>query len=330
MAFQVELIDGTDNGKHAKVSDVQALVTEETNLYIINQDVVNPSRTITGRALIGSKETDKVWQLKEVVTSGNITRTRLAGDGSFSFSWDDRLNQFEQSFNNSFSTNFQASDYANFGDIPQFDYEYTDEFSISGWIKASTGTSQRIICSKQEGTGNGLGWRLASQTQLRFHMSGGASGNRIEVRSATSTNTDTWLHFVVTKSNGLGASTVTMYINNALETPTLSSDTLSSTAIGAGNAQISGRNTTSSAFVGNIDELAFWDKVLSSDEVGNVYNSGSPGNLEDLSFFGNCTGWYRMGDNTSASFPTLVDETGNENATYTNMTADQIQEEVPG
>lgn len=328
MAFEQIIKDGKGSGRAAAVSQVQALSVEETRLYQKNVDVITAQRTITGYSLIGTKESDKKWQLIEDVTSGTITRTRLADTGSFTFSWDDRLTQFAETFTNAFSTLFAASDYALVGDVAEYEIENTDAFSISAWVKPATGTAQRVITSKQAGTGNAAGWRLSVQTQLRWHLSGGASGDRMEVRSTNNINDDAWHHVVMTKAGGsAAASTIALYVDNVDVTGSPNADTLVSSSLNNDAMQISGRNLTSTAFIGNLDEISYWNVELSPTEVNQIYNTAKPGNLEDLSFFGSTVGWYRMGD--GVSFPTLPDETTNNDATYTNMVASQIEEEVP-
>jgi len=56
---------------------------------------------------------------------------------------------------------------------------------------------------------------------------------------------------------------------------------------------------------------------LSSDEVTELYNSGSPGDLDDHSAVANLLSWWYL--NTADNFPTEVDVIDSVNGTLTNM-----------
>lgn len=82
---------------------------------------------------------------------------------------------------------------------------------------------------------------------------------------------------------------------------------------------------------GNIDEVVIFNKELDESEVTNLYNNGLPFNPKPLA---NMKGYWKMGDggivgNPIATYPTIVDETGNNNGTMTNMTSTDFQADVP-
>ena len=49
-------------------------------------------------------------------------------------------------------------------------------------------------------------------------------------------------------------------------------------------------------FEGHVDEVAYWNSVLSTAAVTEIYNSGAPNDLSSLSNAVAPTAWYRMGD----------------------------------
>ena len=99
---------------------------------------------------------------------------------------------------------------------------------------------------------------------------------------------------------------------------------ISGTFVGSFTTAAIGNNTQSASYwTGNIDELSLFNKELDSTEVSTLYNDGLPFNPKPLA---NMIGYWKMGDggivgDPIATFPTIVDETGNNNGTMTNMTS---------
>ena len=84
-----------------------------------------------------------------------------------------------------------------------------------------------------------------------------------------------------------------------------------------------GDGGTFGRFIGNMDEVAFFDSALTNDNISTIY-TGGPNDISDLSPLS----WYRMGDGDT--FPTLTDNgSGGNNGTMTNMVSADIEEDVP-
>jgi len=78
---------------------------------------------------------------------------------------------------------------------------------------------------------------------------------------------------------------------------------------------------------GTLDEISMWDKELTTGQITDLYNLGSPIDLNTFSggvpFY-----WWRMGDDDT--YPTLTDNgTEGVNMTMTNMTSGDIVNDVP-
>ena len=82
-------------------------------------------------------------------------------------------------------------------------------------------------------------------------------------------------------------------------------------------------------FLGNMDEFAIWANEDLSSDIADIYNSGTPPNLNDLS--STPTGWWRMGENGifSTNWALTDQGSGSNNATSANMVEAGRQEEVP-
>ena len=93
-----------------------------------------------------------------------------------------------------------------------------------------------------------------------------------------------------------------------------------------------GNNAAGGGFwIGNIDEVSIYNIELSAANVTTLYNDGLPYTVEADS---GLIGWWRMGDGTLtgdaiATYPTIPDETGNNDGTMTNMTSTDFEADVP-
>lgn len=80
----------------------------------------------------------------------------------------------------------------------------------------------------------------------------------------------------------------------------------------------------STHFQGNVDECAYFQSVLSPTQISDIYNSGVPTDLSDLSPYG----YWRNGDGDT--YPTLTDNgSGGNDGTMTNMDAEDIVNDTP-
>jgi hypothetical protein len=132
-------------------------------------------------------------------------------------------------------------------------------------------------------------------------------------------------YYVVLTFDGTGSSTeyAKLYVNGSLEdTESNSNHDLNSqnTKVSIG-AKINDSNNLSDYFNGQIDEVAFWDEVLTASEISALYNSGTPlsagSNSGDYTSSAGLTAYYKFQQNANS-------ETGSHNGTnsgasYTNV-----------
>jgi hypothetical protein len=86
-------------------------------------------------------------------------------------------------------------------------------------------------------------------------------------------------------------------------------------------------NSSSSEWVGNIDEFSIFNVALSQAQVVELYNTGTPTDLTSHSAAAGLVNWWRMGDD--ATFPTIPDQKESDDGTMTNMVAGDIVADVP-
>tara|TARA_R110000823_G_scaffold311529_1_gene437266 strand:+ start:1208 stop:2677 length:1470 start_codon:yes stop_codon:yes gene_type:complete len=177
-----------------------------------------------------------------------------------------------------------------------FDFERTDPFSVSIWVKYPNNTNKMLISKGQDpvsGTPSvpkiGIGiWTQADY--INFEL--GASTQSLRIRiSSTGIDDDTWHHLTFTYDGSSSASGARIYVDSALTTPSTVVDTLSSETILNNYAVLIGASGNGTRmFTGVLDDLRIYSRELDQNEVNVIYNGGTgtegslrPTNVQDNS-----------------------------------------------
>jgi hypothetical protein len=222
------------------------------------------------------------------------------------------------------------------GDVTPLQFERTDSFSISAWVK-TTATATQTIFGKMLGTTTfrGYNFRLlntpAGVLQMQIISDNGAA-NLISLRTTSAVANDgLWHHVCVTYAGTSTTAGIKLYIDGAIPSSTVvSAGPVTATILGGASAAIGARiNAASdSFFVGNIDEVAVYNKALTGLEVLAIFNGMMPNDLRNVGPTQNLVGWWRMGE--GAAFPSIPDDSVNSNAAaLTNMESGDIETDAP-
>lgn len=184
-------------------------------------------------------------------------------------------------------------------DNAALDFSTDDAFSISCWIKrvgtADSGNVVGMVTKMAQSSssdspfeGYALWFNDSQQRRPSFLLYKNVTGLqqlRVQASSLAFADTDTdWHHILVTYNGNSNLDGVTMYIDGSSVTTSLeSADTLPpgtdiTTATDlclGGFINSTSNNSRIYSFAGHMDEVAIWNKELSSAEVTAVYNNGS-------------------------------------------------------
>lgn len=189
-----------------------------------------------------------------------------------------------------------TNEYVTMGDVLGF--ERTDAFSISCWFK-STDIAGSFVSKRDTVLGFNTGYSLglaSSAINLTLESSG---SNRISVSTTLTFNDGAWHHVLVTYDGTSSASGVAIWVDGSLASVSVGSDTLSASILTSSNFNLGTNNdgTGAAFYAGNLDDVAVFDKELSSTEVASVYNSGVPVDVRALSSLSaNLVGYWGCGD----------------------------------
>ena len=227
---------------------------------------------------------------------------------------------------------------------------FSDKLSISAWVKVdSWDASYRDIVAQRDPSGENTVFMLQRSTvqegSFRIYLGTDSSppqqGCRIVAianGSDTGITSGSWAHIMVTYDQSAGANAtdqvkfyanavpieinVSMTSNLHLSLPNNSLPFL----IGGVSSGTDGGGVQSQEFGGNIKDVSLFTTTLSETDIARIYNEGTPGDLtsEDGLF-----AWWRMGDGTGDSHPTISDQIGSLDLTMNNMESGAIVEDSP-
>ena len=228
------------------------------------------------------------------------------------------------SFNNIYSTAFDGvDDYVSLG-VSNMDTIRTVG-SFSAWFKLSTtASSADVIRIFTDSNNNIRVFYHAASNELRCVYSAGGTAN-IATLTDEVENDGLWHHVTGT---WISSGNVKIYLDGTLKDTT----SISGTYSGSVSAASIGNNADGGGFwIGSIDEVSIFNYELTAANVTTLYNLGIP---QPVSSDSGLFGWWRMGDGTLtgdaiATYPTIPDETGNNNGTMTNMASGDFEADVP-
>jgi hypothetical protein len=146
-------------------------------------------------------------------------------------------------------------------------------FSISAWVKFDTLTGATVYgIAARNTTGSNREWTLDhyAGTGWRMYVYGSGGTGVGNVTNTHTPSTGTWYHVVAWHSST--SNQVGIAINDG--TPVTAS-TSGAPTVKSGITFTLGELGGSNYHDGDIDEVGFWKKVLSGDEIEELYNSGS-------------------------------------------------------
>lgn len=155
-------------------------------------------------------------------------------------------------------------------------FDVTGDFSISAWVNFESFTTHNTIATKGDQYKLGFYTNPSGNFALQYKETSGSASALI---TDTAYSTGTWYHAVVTVDVSQGYSGITVYIDGSSVATTQTGDAATSIDTGTKDFLVGARHNGAAKQLycdGVIDELGIWSKVLTSGEVTDLYNSGTP------------------------------------------------------
>ena len=161
---------------------------------------------------------------------------------------------------------------------------YSGAFSMSFWVNPIEFTSNNRAFLVSDDTNNHFIW-LLSNTVIRLKING---TNHIFTESGGNDIVpSTWQNIIITRDD---SNNVNCFRNSLAFG---SSGSISGTF---DINKIARAYNGSWMYEGNLDEVGIWNSALTSSAVTEIYNSGVPNDLDELTNASDPTVWYRMGE----------------------------------
>ena len=165
-----------------------------------------------------------------------------------------------------------TDDYLDGGDI--LDFDNNQSWSVSCWFNLATISRSSGLVTKYDDT-NDKGWGVyvSSDNRIRVFMNSSASNGFQRRTTSVVVSVSTWYHLVVTYNGATGAQQI--FINNSNQALTSELTNLSASTLTAISFNLGSFNDGHFADAdGLIDEVGIWSKVLSAQEITDLYNGG--------------------------------------------------------
>ena len=178
---------------------------------------------------------------------------------------------------------FNNAGYINFGNLSAFDFGLGDSFSISAWFNSPNEvTDGDYIFSKELNSGNFTGYLFYVGGDNKVYMvirNDNSPANQLFVGTTSTITKNNFEHLVVTVSNIGTSASINFYINTSNGgLSEVTSNTLTLSPVSTAPVNIGSRSNASTAsynIKGYLDQIAVWNRVLTTDEILTLYNSGS-------------------------------------------------------
>lgn len=177
---------------------------------------------------------------------------------------------------NSKAFDLDGSSYITLANESNFDFEHTQPFSFSFWVKTSSITGDPQMVSKKSGldTSNGyMVWLWSGGTgQPEYRIT--CNNIHYFVQASTSITDGNWHFITCTYSGNSDRSGMKVYIDGVLDN-TGTSSAMSGTMLNALNLTIGASPSTAQEVTGQIAEVKIWHGELNAEEVKDLYNKSA-------------------------------------------------------
>ena len=226
-----------------------------------------------------------------------------------------------------------SNEYISLGDVAALQFERTDPFSISCWVKRSgAGGTLNTLFAKREGSGNTRGYGFVYSSVInafRAVLCNVVSVTDIQVDWALASTEvssfwdGTWHHVCLAYTGSGVASGLDLYLDGVLRVTgrTTVRDSLGANTILNAQAACIGARDGINFFDGAIDEMAVYDAALATGRVREIWNLGVARDLNYLLSRPNLVGWWQMDEGTTGAGGVLDKSVNANHGTATNMEA---------
>jgi hypothetical protein len=193
--------------------------------------------------------------------------------------------------------------------------ERTDAFSVSGDFESgplNESTAGRFISKADTNDSVQRGWLVSARgnfsgLKINFALHNTQVTNNIRVET---TDIHSSGKFLVTYDGSSSASGVKIYVNGDEVATTTVYDNLSATTVSTASLTLGNREDGARSFEGIAENLAVWNRVLTSVEAAQLNIADEPG---DVAFAADLEGWWKVDTSDSTGAGGVIDHSSGGN-----------------
>jgi hypothetical protein len=182
------------------------------------------------------------------------------------------------------AVSFDGDSEVTFGDVGGF--ERTDPFSLAVWVRGRGKLPMAVLQKIEEGPTGRRGYEIGFDDvalagvqrwagRLVVTLASGGPERAIQVRTRERLRYGEWSHVAVTWDASGRAAGLRVYVNGEPAEVDVLRDALSDTIAAAAPLRV-GNKTTGTAYLGSLDDLRLYSRVLTPDEVADLGIHGVP------------------------------------------------------
>ncbi len=161
------------------------------------------------------------------------------------------------------------------------DFSTSQQYSVSGWVKASPASSFQFLVADMHGAGNGNGWSISTQpdgTLLLYNVNDYHVPYQILVGGTANVRDGNWHHFAVTYDGAITPDPLVKIYVDGVQSNTGTFNSLGGRNTASVNApfRFGAREYGNYAvYTGALDDIGIWNRALTETEVQTLYNFGN-------------------------------------------------------
>jgi hypothetical protein len=161
-----------------------------------------------------------------------------------------------------------SNDFVTFGNVSALNFERTNSFTLSGWIKVTGSISSApVIVSKMDNNGKGYALLVSSTGYLQFNITRALGSNFLSVVSTqTNINDKKWHHVAAVYTGTSTTGGTSLYTDGILNNITGSSN-LNDSITNTAPVNVSGYNSGQELFPGFIDDVKIYPYARTAAQI---------------------------------------------------------------
>ena len=163
-----------------------------------------------------------------------------------------------------------VDDHVNAGNKPAYSFDFSSQFSLSAWIRTTSGSGgiigKRVVA----------GWYMSLEaSNVLGLVLQGSAGSAIIVNSASSGISDGNWHLVQSVYSGnSNASGISMFVDGLVVSTTTVLNTVSGSLVNSIDLCLGSITTNAFRFTGLLDDIRIYDRALTAPEIRQLYIGG--------------------------------------------------------